>query len=97
MIQLIPQASVDLQVVLMAVVDIHTPEAEAIHDLTESVVIVVKFNGSHDIENDLGISAHIESVDGTWALGDIVTRLALPGVPSNIYQYVYGETVGKSR
>ena len=72
----------------MAMIDIHTPEAEAIHDLTECVIIVVKFNGSHDIEHDLGISAHIESVDGTWALGDIVTWLSLPGVPGEMRQYV---------
>ena len=32
---------------------VHSPEAEAVHDLAESVVLVVELNAAHDVENHL--------------------------------------------
>ena len=43
-VQLVPQSSVDLDTVGVTVLDIHSPEAEAVHDLTERVVVVIEFN-----------------------------------------------------
>ena len=44
MMRLVPQPGVDLETILVAVLNIHTPEAEAIHDLTKGVIVVVKLN-----------------------------------------------------
>lgn len=61
--------------------NIHAPEAEAVHDLTEGVVVVVEFDRAGHVEDDLRVGAHVESVDGAGHLSDVVTWLALPGVP----------------
>ncbi len=62
----------------MAVLDVHAPEAEAIHNLTEGVILVVKLDGASNIEDDFGFLAHVEGVDSAGHLSDVVTRLAFP-------------------
>ena len=62
----------------MAVFLVHTPKAEAIHDFAQSVVVVVKLDGTHDIENNFRALAHPQSMDRTWGLGYVITRLPLP-------------------
>ena len=81
-IHLIPKTSVDLEVVLVAMFDVHAPEAEAIHGLTEGVVLVVELNGADDIEDLIRVGAHVKSVDRAGVLDNIVTWLALPRVPA---------------
>jgi len=81
---LVPKASIDLEVVLVAVLNVHAPEAEAVHGLAEGVILVVKFNGADDIEDHIGVGAHVKSVDRAGVLDDIVAWLALPRVPAAI-------------
>lgn len=61
---------------------IHSPEREAIHGLSESVIIVEEFNGSSHIEDNLRVLAHVQSVDSAWHLSDVVTWLALQTIVS---------------
>ena len=63
---------------------IHAPEAEAIHDLSQSIVVVEEFNRSHHIEDDFGVLAHEESVDRAWNFDDIVAWRATPLVPGTL-------------
>ena len=77
-IRLEPQAGVDLEVVLVAVLNVHTPEREAIHGLTKGIVLVIELDRALDIENDVGVCAHVKSVDGAWVFDDVVACLALP-------------------
>lgn len=81
-VHLVPKTGVDLEAILMAVLDIHAPEAEAIHGLTEGIVLVVELNGADDIEDHIGVGPHVKSVDCARVLDDIVTWLALPRVPA---------------
>jgi len=82
--RLIPKTSVDLEIVLVAVLNVHAPEAEAIHGLAEGVVLVIELNGANNIEDHIGVGAHVKSVDGAGVLDDIVTWLALPRIPATI-------------
>ena len=50
---LIPQFLIGLFPKLLTVLLVHSPEAEAIHDFSQGVVIVVELNGSHNVEHDL--------------------------------------------
>lgn len=52
---------------LVAMINIHAPEAESIHDLTQSVIIVVELDGSHNVEDDLGVLSMID-VSGNIAI-----------------------------
>lgn len=53
MMRLVPQSGIDLEAILVAVLNIHTPEAEAVHDLTKGVVVVVKLNRALNIEDNI--------------------------------------------
>ena len=56
---------------------VHAPEAEAIHRLSEGVVVVEELDRARHVEDDLGVLAHVERVDGAGHLGDVVAWLAL--------------------
>lgn len=67
----------------MAVLNIHTPEAEAIHGLAKGIVIVVELDRARDIENNVGVCTHVERVDGAGVFDHVITWLSLPGIPEN--------------
>ena len=71
---------------------VHPPEAEAIHDLSQGVILVEEFNRSHNIEDNLGILTHEESVNGAWDLNYVVAWRASPLVlmvaPLQLYQHM---------
>ena len=62
----------------MAVFLVHTPKTEAIHDFAQGVVVVVKLDGTHNIENNFGALTHPQILYRTWRLGDVITGLSLP-------------------
>lgn len=78
---LIPKTGVDLHAMLVAVLHVHTPKAESVHDFTQGIVIVIKFNGSHNVEDDFRLGTHVQRMNGSRILGHIITWLALPRVP----------------
>lgn len=57
--------------------NIHSPKAEAIHGLAESVVLVEELNRARHVEDDFRSGAHVQGVDGTGHLGHVVACLAL--------------------
>jgi hypothetical protein len=75
----------------VAVLNIHPPEAETIHDLAEGIVLVEELNGAHNIEDDLGVLAHVQSVDGARHLRNVVTWLAHPGIPVTSISVDFGK------
>lgn len=76
--QLVPQLVVHLETMLLAVLQIHAPETEPIHRLTEGIVVVEEFNGAGNVEDDFGILAHVQGMDCAGHLGDVVAFLADP-------------------
>lgn len=50
--ELVPQLLVWLLSDLVAVLLVHSPEAEAVHYFSQSVVIVIEFDGSCHVEHD---------------------------------------------
>lgn len=77
----VPKVEVWLLANLLAMLLVHPPEAEAIHNLSESIILVEELNRSHNIEDDFGIFAHEESVDRAWNFDDVVAWSAAPLVP----------------
>ena len=57
---------------------VHAPKAETIHRLAKGVVLVEELDRTHDIEDDLGVLAHEERVDGAGHFNDIVAWLPAP-------------------
>ena len=62
--------------------EIHAPEAEAIHRLAKGVVLVEELDRAHHIEQDFGVLTHPQRVNGAGVLADIITLVGLPSVPS---------------
>lgn len=58
--------------------NVHSPKAEAIHDLAQRIVVIEKLDRAHDVEQDLRPSTHIQSVDSSRYLSYVVTRLGFP-------------------
>ena len=56
---------------------IHSPKAEAIHCLAKCVVIIEELDGTRHVKHNLGASAHVQSMDRAWHLGDVIALLAL--------------------
>lgn len=77
---LIPQLLIGLDPILLTVLNVHAPEAEAIHDFSQAVVIIEKLDRSLDVEENLGAFSHPQRMDRAWVFGDVVTRLGLPGI-----------------
>lgn len=80
---LIPQFLVWLLAKFLAVLSIHPPETEPIHNLSQCIILVVEFYRSCYIEHDLRVGTHVQCVQGAWNLGHIVAWLAYPVVPKN--------------
>lgn len=69
------------QPILLAVLEIHAPEAEAIHRLAKGVVLIEELDRAHDVEQDFRVLAHPECMDCAGVLTDIISLLGLPSVP----------------
>lgn len=78
---LVPQRHVGFDILPLTMLDIHPPETESIHSLSQGVVFIEELNRARDIEQNLGLLTHVQSVDCAWVLGDVITWLSLPCVP----------------
>lgn len=81
MTHLVPERMVWLLANLLAVLLIHAPKAETIHNLSKSVIIIEKLNRSHHVEDYSRLLTHEQGVDRTGDFDDVVARLAAPFVP----------------
>ena len=61
---------------------VHSPEAEAVHYLSQCIVLVVKLDGAHHCEYNFTTGTHIQGMDRSWNLSHIVASLANPVVPA---------------
>jgi hypothetical protein len=64
------------------VLKVHAPKAEAIHSLTKSVVLIEELDRAHDVEQDFGVLAHPQGVNGTGILANVITLVGLPSIVS---------------
>ena len=78
----VPQIQVWFLANLLAMLLVHAPEAEAVHDLSQCIIVVEEFNRSHNVENDFRVLAHEKSVDRAWNLDNVVAWRATPLVPT---------------
>lgn len=79
-LNLIPQLLIGLDAILLTMLNIHAPEAEAIHDFSQGVIVMEKLDRSHDVEENLRAFSHPQRMDRAWVFGDVVPSLGLPGI-----------------
>jgi hypothetical protein len=79
-LNLVPQLLIGLDPALLTVLNVHAPEAEAIHDFSQAVIVMEKLDRSHDVEENLCAFSHPQRMDRAWVFGDVVPSLGLPGI-----------------
>jgi hypothetical protein len=77
---LVEETLVRCQTVLLAMLKVHAPKAEAVHRLAKRVVFIEEFDRAHDIEEDLRVLAHPQRVNGARVLTNVVALVGLPSI-----------------